>query len=666
MYAKNPPKPRNSRYSKSNEEIIEIKEPINRKAKIYQKRKDITENTSSEATTPNKKGIKKKKIGEDLIEIVEQENKNRVRYPKRKESVKPPIREIKRREKGKNKSVDKIVKNIANNKREKMTINLNETYSEEEINLNNLNATIYRRPSKKNIRQPQMKRNVSRTPDKKNKKKKEINIPKNNKKRGRKTGDEKLMQFELSSDENENEDTQDKEKVDSGYLSLRKASQSKKAIQEREKSRSTVKSSKESARLLGKKRKNERNVKSKTPNKMNKSQIQIVNKIPIEIKNSPIKMRAGKSSKTPVKNNSKKNRNMFPDTSSINSFDSKNYVTPELAVLNQLIVEFGFEKVLDSLCKGKLNHKNKLDSCVEGLRSSCATEKLPLFLIKMMFSYFEKKDKEKDIKEDPKEEEKLPEKTEQKLAIPELVQINDKEKEKEKEMDEEKDKELDKEKEKEKEMKKLVSVSMLKSASTENTNTNNNELNEFSEKPVLLKEPPNMLQNISSLIANEENSAPIHLTEEEPTDSVQTPPLSKNEKKVPQKEIKEKENKKIDKSPLKLTKEETKKEKKPTSIGSHYHKDVDGLIYKYQVYQLDGKGNALFKCYDDKCSSEGTYDLDSRKFGVNIKHSLKHQEHDYIINYDKGEDNVFKEMSKLNKNDAQVFKEGNERTVKIY
>ena len=35
-------------------------------------------------------------------------------------------------------------------------------------------------------------------------------------------------------------------------------------------------------------------------------------------------------------------------------------------------------------------------------------------------------------------------------------------------------------------------------------------------------------------------------------------------------------------------------------------------------------------------------------------------------NYDKSEDNVFKEMSNLNKNDAQVFKEGNERTVKIY
>ena len=651
MYAREHPKPRNSRLSKSNEEIIEIKEPINRKTKIYQKRKDIIENTSSEATTPNKKGIKKKKVDEELIEIVEQENKNRVRYPKRKESLKPTMREIKRREKGKNKSVDKIRKNSINmnnknNKREKATINLNESDNEEEeeinLNLNNLNATVYRRPSKKSIRQTsQMKRNKSRTPDKKNKKKKsEINLPKNTIKKGRKK-DNELLQYDLtSSDEN-----------DIGFLSSRKTSQSK-----MEKSKSTVKSSKESPYLLGKKRKTERSVKSKTPNKINKSQIKLVNKIPIEIKSSPIKMRAGKSSKTPVKNNSKKNKNMFPvDTSSISSIDSKNYVTPELAVLNQLIVEFGFEKVLDSLCKGKLNHKNKLDSCVEGLRSSCATEKLPLFLIKMLFSYFEKKEKEQDIKENP-------EKPQEKLNVPELVQnTNDKEKEKEKE------KENEKENEKEKEIIKQVTVSMLKSTSTENTNTNNNELNELSEKPVLLKDPSNMVQNIASLIMEEQNSAPIHITEEEATDTAQTLPSQKEKEKEKEKNPQlEKENKRMDKSPLKMTKEETKKEKKNMSIGSHYHKDVDGLIYKYQVFKLDGKGNALFKCYDNKCSSQGIYDLDSRKFGVNTKHSLKHQEHDYIINYDKSEDNVFKEMSNLNKNDAQVFKEGNERTVKIY
>ena len=657
MYAKNQAKTRNSRYSKDNEEIIEIKEPLNRKNKVYQRRKDYTENTSSEATTPNKKGIKKKKIDEELIEIIEQDNKKGGRYPKRKESLKPPIREIRKKEKGKNKSVDKIRKNIiTNNKKEKKTtsITLDETDNENEEEQIQLTSTVYR-PSKKNIKNdPQTKKNISRTPDKKNKKKNknEINLPKNNKKKGRKIKENKITQYELSSsEENEIEDTQDKDKdkVNSGFFSSRKASQSKKVLQEIEKSKSTIKSAKESERILGRKRKNERNVKSKTPNKMNKSQIRIVNKIPIEIKNSPVKMRAGKSSRTPVKNNSKKIKNIFPvDSASSNSFDSKNYVTPELAVLNQLIVEFGFEKVLDSLCKAKLNHKNKLDSCVEGLRESCATEKLPLFLIKMLFSYFDKKNKELDNKE--KSPEKTQEKTEEKLTVPQIVKDNEIEKEKEKE--------------KEKEIKK--SLSMLKSTSTENTNTNNNELNEYSEKPLTKPtlEQQNIVQNIAQMIVEEQISTPIHLEEEEPTNSAQIPSPAKKEKKVPQQEIKE--NKKLDKSPLKTPKEEGKKEKKNMSIGSHYHKDVDGLIYKYQVFKLDGKGNAIFKCYDDKCKSEGTYDLDSRKFGVTAKHSLKHQEHDYIINYDKSEDNVFKEMSNLNKNDAQVFKEGNERTVKIY
>ena len=84
------------------------------------------------------------------------------------------------------------------------------------------------------------------------------------------------------------------------------------------------------------------------------------------------------------------------------------------------------------------------------------------------------------------------------------------------------------------------------------------------------------------------------------------------------------------------------------------------------MYKLDGQGNALFKCYDDKCSSEGMYDIDSRKFSVIMKHSLKYEEHDYIIGNENNEDNVCKEMYNLKKNDAQVYKEGNERSVKLY
>ncbi len=518
-----------------------------------------------------------------------------------------------------------------------MSITLNETDVEDENEEEEINITSTpNRPIRKNIRhEPQQKRNISRTPDKKNKKKNEteFSYPKNPRKKSKRIKETKMTQYELtsSSEGNNIDETQNRA--------------------ESKKSRSMIKASKENTALLGKKRKNERNVKSKTPNKMNKTQIRIVNKVPIEIKNSPIKMRAGKSSKTPVKNNSKKIRNMFPvDSGSSNNIDSKNYVTPELAVLNQLIVEFGFEKVLDSLCKAKLNNRNKLDSCVQGLRDSCTNEKLPLFLIKMLFSYFEKKEKEQDTKE------KIPEKPQEKLTVPQIVTGKEEIKENEKEKKEEK------KEEKEKDNKK--STSMLKSTSAENTNTNN-ELNEFSEKQVskspIISHSENIFPNISSpMVIEEQTSAPIHLTDEEPSPQN----TEKKEKKNPPIQISE--IKKLDKTPVKSVKDEVKKEKKNMSIGSHYHKDEDGLIYKYQVYKLDGKGNAIFKCYDDRCKSEGTYDLDSRKFGISVKHSLKHQEHDYIMNYDKGEDNVFKEMSNLNKNDAQVFKEGNERTVKIY
>ena len=106
--------------------------------------------------------------------------------------------------------------------------------------------------------------------------------------------------------------------------------------------------------------------------------------------------------------------------------------------------------------------------------------------------------------------------------------------------------------------------------------------------------------------------------------------------------------------------------KKTTSIGSHYNKDEEGRIYKYQVANLDGKGNAIFKCYDDNCTGMGIYELESKKFSVTKKHSLKHGEHENIINYDKDGDNVFKEIIDKEKSDAQVFKENGERIVKYY
>ena len=113
-------------------------------------------------------------------------------------------------------------------------------------------------------------------------------------------------------------------------------------------------------------------------------------------------------------------------------------------------------------------------------------------------------------------------------------------------------------------------------------------------------------------------------------------------------------------------KEENKNDKKATSIGSHYHKTEGGEIYKYQVTVLDGKGNAIFKCYDDKCSGMAIYELDSRNFKETKKHNLKHSEHEYIMNYDKNGDVVFKDLIESEKSNAQVFKEDGERTVKFY
>ena len=72
MSSKNYDKQRNTRKgAKEKEEIIEIEEiPVQRQANASKRRKEIFEYTSSEATTPNKKGKNKKKNNE-VLEIME-------------------------------------------------------------------------------------------------------------------------------------------------------------------------------------------------------------------------------------------------------------------------------------------------------------------------------------------------------------------------------------------------------------------------------------------------------------------------------------------------------------------------------------------------------------------------------------------------------------------
>jgi hypothetical protein len=107
-------------------------------------------------------------------------------------------------------------------------------------------------------------------------------------------------------------------------------------------------------------------------------------------------------------------------------------------------------------------------------------------------------------------------------------------------------------------------------------------------------------------------------------------------------------------------------EKDSTSIGSHYNKNVDGKIYKYQAYYLDGKGHAIFKCYDDKCSGMGIYELDTMNFEKTKPHNLKHMDHEFIRCCEKDISDIFKELTEKNKSNAQVFKVKGEKTIKYY
>jgi hypothetical protein len=62
----------------------------------------------------------------------------------------------------------------------------------------------------------------------------------------------------------------------------------------------------------------------------------------------------------------------------------------KLNELNQLFIENGFEKVIDTLYKSKLGEKYKkeIDSCLKDTKSSLRKEKLPFLLMKILYSYF--------------------------------------------------------------------------------------------------------------------------------------------------------------------------------------------------------------------------------------------------------------------------------------
>lgn len=661
------------------EDIIEIEEiPYPKQIKASQKHKENTENTSSEANTPNKKA-KNKKIGEnELIEIMDVEIPDNSKPAKKKASAPVPglknnankveNENEKKKEKKLIKSVSKIGakeknRNTIGKKGEKITnIILNE--SDNENNENNMQSTtevkISSQKGKKTSKTPDknnknnshkyQNRKITKTPNKKitsitpnkkiinkskenanNQNKKNKNIEKIKNKKNEKREDIKYcVQCQLS-EESEDEKKQkknsknkiqkgkksnkkantskdkDKDKYNSGYLSSRKTSHKmQKNANENEnlKSKSTIKINFKNkamkskiGNLLGRKRKQPDNQleKSKTPNKKsNKSESNIVKKYPKQ-KNKDEKVK----SKTPFKNIAKKNiqtNNSKMDIDDIKP--NKKCATPELAVLNHLILEYGFEKVLDSLCKPKLDPKIKIDSCLQSLQESCTNEKLPFLLVKMLFSYFQSKFNEKTKKPAKKRSTSV---------------------------------------------KKINSLKNI----IENCDNSDSKIQNNDTKSIF-----SMMDHV------EDNTNPIQIEEEE----IQEKKEKSRDKKKEIKSVDNMKNKTNKISPI----EENKNDKKATSIGSHYHKTEGGEIYKYQVTVLDGKGNAIFKCYDDKCSGMAIYELDSRNFKETKKHNLKHSEHEYIMNYDKNGDVVFKDLIESEKSNAQVFKEDGERTVKFY
>ena len=116
-------------------------------------------------------------------------------------------------------------------------------------------------------------------------------------------------------------------------------------------------------------------------------------------------------------------------------------------------------------------------------------------------------------------------------------------------------------------------------------------------------------------------------------------------------------------------KKEKKNEKlaEETTIGSHFNKAENGDIYKYQVNELDKDGNALFKCYDEKCIGEGIFYVEKKMFSVTKAHNIPYAEHDYVVSLDKDEyENIIKKLKESDRTDAQVYKEKGKRMVKLY
>lgn len=626
--------------NKGVEEIIEIEDNPNTKpvrVQISQKKKEkevIIENSSSEATTPYKKRKNKKKNEDDLIEITDVETPNSVENKKKssshsskgKKSIgKLPSKKAKKTDKAPSQSINTMMVKgkskspINRDKRKKNldSINLDEIKLDEESEIQ-ITTDLKNYSSKKKsvsiYRDKSMNKSNKLSQDKKNKK---------NLKNGKKNKKDQIhgQQIELLSEGSDNEimggdalkessrkrknniqSFESQDKYNFGYLSCRKMPRNSKRKEnqceyEIPQSKSTIKLSRSNKTysLLGKKRKPEKRTRSITPNKnVNKSgsSNRKMSRNPSQIKANKVK------SKTPFKVIGRRNNKKDLIDLKMDSKKNKASKQIESGFLSQLADEFGLEKVLDSLCKSKVNKKNELDTGLKELKDSCDNNKITFMLCKMIFKYFNSKINESGIFNNGND------KSNSNISQIKIPKYNFDEKGKSK---------------------------------------NNNDKSPSKS----LKKNDNSDLSVMDIC---EGGIPIQIRDDD---------------------VQERPTKSLSENKIRKVKDDVKEEggrskKKMVSIGSHYRKDETGKIYKFQISSLDGKGNAIFKCFDDKCNALGFYELDTKKFTQTSKHSLNHGDHEYIINIEKDGDEVFKELARKDSSDAQVFKENGKRNVKYY
>ena len=599
MIVKNGSRSRNAsrnKLAKKETEIVDNNASSNpKKAKTTEKKKDSTDNISSESTLLTLKNIRNEKDKEvNHVEIMN------IEVP---ESI--PKTEIKIEKKVAGKKHKNDQANLNQNKNDKAKRSVKLSYISgrsirsrkiESITLEETDSDDIQITSEIKVKKPIRKREANSNKKSKGKIKK---VKKEDKKQKVKQNKKSLLTAEkenisISKISGRNVD------LTNGFNSSSKVSKKSKGDSSNEdftKPKSTIKANydlnKKNEKFLGRKKKAE--------NRSTTQSITPVKKQKEKIANQKEKSKNQKGHNNNTDNyvttptnahkavSKKKNNLRIPKMEEENS--KKKISSPSLTVLNQLFIEYGYEHVIDTLCKSKLEEKYKLDSCLKGLKNSTSKEKLPFLLIKILFSYFGSQ-----IEEIKKECLKR-------------------------------------------------SISAKKVATSNIEEPEKKPKNSASKSPENISNPPNVLSN--STIEVDESE--IDKMENKNVSGVIKAP---NQVKEAQTQIQDKVNVSI----------EFKK-----SIGSHYNKTKDGEIYKYQVSALDEKGNAIFKCYDEKCSGMGIYDVDSKKFSITQNHSIIYGEHDYIdlMNKDECDGDVLKDLKEEKYSDAQIFKENGKRIIKM-